>query len=234
MRYLVSPEFSAKLVALSPGDIQHISAFLQTVGTSDKTQLLEASGQKSSLLGKGVYVSKVGEMRLYFTFGGDADGEYVLLLDATTKQAKITSRELFATKNPKMNSALNPRFNTAINPRFNTSLNPRFNTSINPKFNTSLNPRFNTSINPRMNYAFGGPYLYGADLQQEGYLVRVNDEVELLFDLSSNHVGELVRVNENVRVQFDADNDWNGYLVRANDDVTLRYDLDGEWVGLVV
>src|SRR5260370_21211356 len=151
MRYLVSPEFSAKLVALSPGDIQHTSAFLQTVGTSDKTQLLEASGQKSSLLGKGVYVSKVGEMRLYFTFGGDADGEYVLLLDATTKQAKITSRELFATKNPKMNSALNQRFNTAINPRFNTSLNPRFNTSINPKFNTSLNPRFNTSINPKFN-----------------------------------------------------------------------------------
>ena len=57
-----------------------------------------------------------------------------------------------------------------------------------------------------MNWVFGGPYLYRADLQPEGYLVRANDDVELVFDLSGNHVGQLVTANDNVRVQFNANN----------------------------
>ncbi len=266
MKLLVSPEFSAKLSALSPSDVQQVAAFLQTVAANDKTALLEGKSHQAKLLGDGVYVLKIGQMRLYFTFGNDTEGEYVLILDATTEQAKTGSRELFATKNPKTNTALNPAFNTTINPKYNTTLNPRYNTTINPKYNTTLNPRYNTtinpkynttlnprynttinpryntrlnpryntSINPQMNCAFGGPYLYGADLQQEAYLVRANDNVELVFDLSGNHLGQLVRVNDNVRAQFNANNEWEGYIVRANNDVSLRYDADGDWIGLVV
>ena len=234
MKLLVSPEFSAKLSALSPSDVQQVAAFLQTVAANDKTALLEGKSHQAKLLGDGVYVLKIGQMRLYFTFGNDTEGEYVLILDATTEQAKTGSRELFATKNPKTNTALNPAFNTTINPKYNTTLNPRYNTTINPRYNTRLNPRYNTSINPQMNCAFGGPYLYGADLQQEAYLVRANDNVELVFDLSGNHLGQLVRVNDNVRAQFNANNEWEGYIVRANNDVSLRYDADGDWIGLVV
>lgn len=267
MRFLVTPEFNAKLAALSPGDLQHVAAFVKAVGAAaDKAQLLEANAFETSLLGESIYTSKLGQTRIYFTFGNDPEDEYVLLLDATTKQPIKLSGQLFATKDPRTNSALNPalnssinpnlnsslnprfnssinpafnstinpRFNSSINPRFNSSLNPRFNSSINPRFNSSLNPRFNTSINPRMNLAFGGPYLYNAKLAQEGYIVRANDKVDLVFDLSGEHVGELVRANDKVRVQFNADNEWEGYVVRANDDVALRYNVNGDWIGLVV
>jgi len=257
VRYLVSPEFSRKLAALGPVDIRSVSAFLQSIDTYSKTELLEGTRGTVSPLGEGVYVARVGKARVYLTFGNDADGEYALLLDVTTEQARSASPDFFASKNPKTNAALNPRmnpeinprtnanlnprlnaninprFNANINPRFNASINPRFNASINPRFNASLNPAFNSSINPRTNWAFGGPYLYNSNLQQEAYLVRANEDTELMFDLGGNHVGELVRVDDDVRVQFNADNEWQGYVVRANNDVSLRYNMDGEWIGII-
>jgi hypothetical protein len=234
MRFLVSPQFSKKLIALNPVDRERVSAFLRIVEASDKTQLLRNRSFAATLLGKDVYVAKSGNTGLYFTLGNDAEGDYVLLLDATTEQTISRSGSLFATKDPRTNSSLNPAVNSALNPRFNSRLNPRFNSSINPLFNSTLNPRFNSSINPRMNTAFGGPYMYSTDLQQEGYVVRANDDVDLLFDLSGNHIGELVRVNDGMKLQFDTVSEWNGYLIQANDDVALRYTPDGEWIGVVV
>ena len=267
MRFLVAPEFSAKLTALTPAALQHVSAFVKAVGAaSDKAQLLKAGMFDTTMLGESIYISKAPQITIYFTFGNDSEGEYVLLLDATTAQPSGRRGQLFAIKDPRKNSRVNPAFNTSLNPSvnsslnpvfnssinpifnssinptfnssinpvFNSSINPQFNSSINPRLNTTLNPRFNTAINPRMNPAFGGPYLYSRDLVQEGYLVRANDKVELLFDLSGEHIGELVRANEKVRAQFNANNKWVGYFVRANDEVALRYDVNGNWTGLLV
>lgn len=136
--------------------------------------------------------------------------------------------------NPRLNSRINPRLNSSINPRLNSSLNYRLNSSINPRLNSSLNPRLNSSINPRINSAFGGPYLYSDSLQQEGYLVRVNNMIELVFDMQGSHSGQLVTADEQVQVQFDRDNNWIGYTVHATEDVRLRYDRSGSWIGIIV
>jgi len=136
--------------------------------------------------------------------------------------------------NPVLNSRLNPRLNASINPRLNSSLNYRLNASINPALNPSLNPRFNSSINPRINSAFGGPYLYTNSLVQDGYIVRVDEMLELVFDISGSHSGQLVTVNEWVQVQFDRNNDWIGYTVRATEDVRIQYDQSGNWIGMIV
>jgi hypothetical protein len=266
MRYVVSPQFSTKLAALNPADVQHVSAFLHAVDSREKKELLTQLSPGVTLLGQEVYAWRSQRTTLYFTFGTDTDGEYLLLLDVTTEQKAEASRYLFAAKdprnnsalnpnlnssinprlnsslnprfnssiNPKFNSSINPQFNSSINPKFNSSINPQFNSSINPRFNSSFNPKFNSSINPRVNWAFGGPYLYNIDLAQVGYVVKANNDVELLFDLLGNHIGELVKASEKVRVQFNAESDWNGYLVDANDDVALRYGTNGDWIGLCV
>lgn len=136
--------------------------------------------------------------------------------------------------NPVLNPQLNPRLNASINPRLNSSLNYRLNASINPALNPSLNPRFNSSINPRINSAFGGPYLYTNSLVQDGYIVHVNEMLELVFDISGSHSGELVTANEWVQVQFDSNNDWIAYTVRATENVRIRYDQSGNWIGMIV
>jgi hypothetical protein len=267
MRLNVAPEFSSKLPALTPADLQHISTFVNAVtDATNREDLLIKVGTQIQLLDEDIYISQAGQSKVFFTFGTDEAGEYILLLDTSTERSKDSPGYFFAAKdprrnnslnpkfntainprfntalnprfntaiNPRFNTTLNPRFNTAINPRFNTTFNPRFNTSINPRFNTSLNPRFNTSLNPRMNRAFGGPYLYDVNMRQEGYIVRANEKVNLIFDLSANHVGEYVTVNENYRARFDMDNNWVGYLIPANEDVGLLFDLDADWIGLAV
>jgi hypothetical protein len=267
MRFLVAPQFTSKLKALSLADTQTVGDFLRAVENAEgQSELLKISNLSIALVADNIYTAKFGSTRLYFTMGKDAGGEYVLLLDVTAQYPETQSRGLFAAKDPRLtaalnpslntaispifnsglnpmfnssinptfNTSLNPTFNTSINPIFNTSLNPVFNASINPTFNTSLNPRFNSFINPTLNRAFGGPYLYAVNLKQEGYLVRANDDVSLVFDLAGNHIGELVRATDNIRVQFDANNQWNGYVVRANDDVSLRFEVGGTWRGVVV
>ena len=260
MRYLVSPEFTAKFAALAPTDIDRIARFLKLIETSDRQELINSNAAGITLLGDSVYLAKLGSTRLYLTFSQDNEGEYLLLLDATVEfsQDQGGAQTLFAVNNPrtntalnpkfntainpkfntainpKFNTAINPKFNTAINPRFNTAINPRFNTAINPRFNSSLNPRFNSSINPRLNRAFGGPYLYSLELEQKGYLVRANDLVDLLFDAKGNHIGQLVRTDQQVQAEFDEKGVWVGYMVRANASVALQFTVEGNWSGMLI
>lgn len=266
MRYVVSPEFTAKLAALSAPDIQRVALFLADVSAAEGPEVLRARPSQINQLADGVAVARLGRVRVYFSLGSDKDGEYLLLLDATVQRAAFEPSQFFATKNPRLdaalnpalnaqinpqlnpqlnptfnpsinptfNSSLNPTFNTTINPVFNANINPTFNSVINPLFNSSLNPKFNSSINPKMNPAFGGPYLYDLKLQTEGYTVRVNDDVELVFDCDGEHCGQFVRANENVRVHFNKANKWEGFVVRANDDVSLRFQVAGVWAGTVI
>ena len=137
--------------------------------------------------------------------------------------------------NPRSNMSINPRSNMSINPRSNMSINYRSNMSINPRSNMSLNPRSNMSINPRSNVSFGGPFLYSLDLEQKGFLVRANEKVTLLFDMSSEFIGVAVRHDSGIVLLFDTDNNWTGFLVpTSQEELFLHFDTDNNWLGLVV
>ena len=136
--------------------------------------------------------------------------------------------------NPKYNTSINPKYNTSINPKYNTSINPKYNTSINPKYNTSINPKYNTSINPNYNSSFGGPFLYNVGLIQEGYIVRVDNLVSLIFDMSSKFIGYSVLVNDQCSVIYNESSEWTEYFISTNQEVLLRFDLATQWIGIVI
>ena len=265
MRLIASPEFKAKLSNLNVSEGGSLLSFFDLVESANDKHAILNDSESALSLGEDIYVHMDQQTRVFFSFGNDDDGEYLLLLDITTKGPKGMRGNLFSTKNPKTNSAvnprrnssinprinssinprinssinprinssINPRINSSINPRINSSINPRINSSINPRINSSINPRINSSINPRRNAAFGGPYLYNHDQRNVGYLVKANEDVELVFELSGDFSGYLVAANEEVRVQFDTSNQWVGFVVRANEEVSLRYTTSGEWVGTI-
>ena len=136
--------------------------------------------------------------------------------------------------NPKLNSIINPRLNSMINPKLNSMINPRLNSMINPKLNSVINPRLNSMINPRLNTAYSGPFVYSEGLDKEGYVVKANDNLELIFNLNNDFAALCVKANENVFVLFDDNNEWIGFLVKAVKDVRLRFDLNNDWSGLII
>jgi len=136
--------------------------------------------------------------------------------------------------NPKMNSAINPRLNSSLNPKLNSAINPKLNSAINPKLNSAINPKLNSSLNPRLNRSYGGPYLYNMSLDQEAYLVKANNKIEILFDSKGDFSGFLVSANDRVKIEFNKENTWTGYYIKANEKVWLRYSIDNEWQGLLV
>jgi hypothetical protein len=245
MRYLVAPEFSGKLVALSPADIERVGAFLYAVQASDKTQLLESKGNQISLLGDSIYVSKLDQLRLYFTIGRDDEGDYILLLDGTSEQPISTSRGLFAVKNPLTNSALNPTSNPSINPTSNAVLNPKWNVSINPKWTAALNPNWTPSLNPKWNASLNPRWsasinpAWNASLNPK-WNASINPRMNValggpyLYTKELRQKGYLVRANSEVELTFDLAGENVGHLVRANETVRLQFDTDNEWQAYIV
>jgi hypothetical protein len=135
--------------------------------------------------------------------------------------------------NPRFNGQINPQFNGQINPRFNGQVNPRFNGQINPRFNSALNPAFNSAINPLRNTLMGGPFLYDLELNQKGFVVKANDKVSLVFDMSAQHTQTAVAHSQGFAV-FDQNEDWTEYWVDTRKGLYLRFLSDGEWIGFVV
>jgi len=80
----------------------------------------------------------------------------------------------------------------------------------------------------------GGPFFYNHDLQQEGYLVRANEQVSIVFSLKGEFIGFTVTHVSGIRLVFDSNNEWNGYLVPSGQEPLLRYTVNGEWIGIVV
>jgi hypothetical protein len=136
--------------------------------------------------------------------------------------------------NPKSNYSINPKSNYSINPKSNYSINPKSNYSINPKSNYSINPKSNYSINPLSNMSFGGPFIYSINLDQQGYIIRANETVDLIFSMSAEFIGIGVKLDSGFVNLFDVDNEWIGYLVPTKTDVKLKFSIDGDWNGLVV
>ena len=244
MRYFVTKEFNEKIAALNAEQLTELSFLLKRIESSDKDSLLSQASSNVQSLSNDIYVMKVKKSRMFFSVGEDNDGEYILLLDYSFISASYgRPDQAFAAKNPRTNMYLNPRSNMSINPRSNMSINPRSNMSINyrsnmsinPRSNMSLNPRSNMSINPRSNVSFGGPFLYSLDLDQKGFLVRANEKVTLLFDMSSEFIGVAVKHDSGVVLLFDTDNNWTGFLVpTSKEELFLHFDTDNNWLGLVV
>jgi hypothetical protein len=135
---------------------------------------------------------------------------------------------------PKRNMMIDPNRNMMIDPRRNMMIDPNRNMMIDPRRNMMIDPNRNMMIDPRRNRYYGGPYLYDTRLNQEGFVVRANEKISLLFDPSARFTGFVVATdsgNENV---FEIRGGWVGFLVPTQSGVRLRFGTNGEWVGIVV
>ena len=222
MRYFVTPNLSNKVVGQPAETIQLMSSAIRIIELSDKTKLMSEGlfGIPPLALENDIFMffSQTKDFCIYATFGNDQNGEYILLLDFTLHQ-----------KDPSV--SIVPTYR---NPCINSMYNPKFNSAINPKFNSAINPRFNSAINPRWNSSYGGPFIYSRELQQEAFIVRANDTVELIFNLENEFTSICVKANQEVFDLFDITNEWIGFLVTSNNEVRLRFDLHNEWTGIVV
>jgi hypothetical protein len=146
-----------------------------------------ASGLDVRPLDTNILTIKRGKYRIYASFGSDSDGEYLLLLDIGLEGTEPRARaEFFATKDPRNNPMLDPNRNMTIDPRRNMTIDPNRNMTIDPRRNMTIDPNRNMTIDPRRNRFYGGPYLYSVALEQEGFIVRANDRVSLIFDTSAH------------------------------------------------
>lgn len=246
MRYVPSPEFTSKLSSMDAEDLSDLLSFTALIEKSTREQLLEERALKVKLLGDDVYLANLGDVQVYFSIGGDGDGEYLLLLDFTAHRTKPRGGgSYFAAKDPRTNSSLNPRLNSSINPRLNSSLNPRLNSSINPRLNSSLNPRLNSSINPKFNSGINLRFNSSINPRFNTSLnPRFNSSLNprlnqsfggpFLYDLNLNQTGYLVRANGTVDLIFSLSLELVGTLVRVTDKIRAEFDSDQNWTGYVV
>ena len=211
MRTLAREEVNDKIRALSTQTKSSLALMIGFFESKTKEEVVasKASPYVMQLAGD-IYVAQIQDTHAYFSFGSDSDGAYLMILDVTETRKQPVDRGFFAIKNPKTNSTLNPRFNTSINPGFNTSINPRFNP------------------------AYGGPFLYSLDLQQEGFLVRANEQVSIIFDMDSEFTGFTVHHDSGIILTFDTNNEWIGYMVPSGQDPLLRFNQSGDWIGILV
>lgn len=73
-------------------------------------------------------------------------------------------------------------------------------------------PNRNWLLDPRRNTAWDGPYLYDLSNRPEGYVVRANDDVALLFDTSGKLTGSLIAAGETNYNLFDRHGKWMAFL----------------------
>src|SRR5687767_7997192 len=105
MRVLAAPAFSEKTRSLPTSERSALSQFLAQLETSTKENLLAGSGRAVVTASTGgVYVATAGKARIFFSFGRDASGDYVVLLDVFPYDATFTpSTGAPGTKNPRVN-----------------------------------------------------------------------------------------------------------------------------------
>src|SRR5690554_1498035 len=140
------------------------------------------------------------------------------------------------TIDPNRNMAIDPRRNMTNDPRRNMTIDPNRNMTIDPRRIMTIDPNRNMTIDPRRNRFYGGPYLYSQALEQEGFIVRANDQISLIFDQSvrfKNFIVYCKNGSKNGNV-FDLSGSWVGFVVPTQSDVLLRFDTAGQWKGIIV
>jgi len=264
MRYIVTPEFSQKVVSAAQS-IRAVGDFLNFVEGADKERIV-ADRAITMVAVDVLYTYERDGVKIFFSFGNDKNGEYLLAVDIVLidpnsnvmgSQPRLKDPNTDSSinplrngqLNPNFNGQLNPKFNGTINPIFNGRLNPKFNGAINPKFNGAIsyrfngaiNPRFNSAVNPKTNWAINplknkvltGPFLYDLKSQRDGFGVKPNDQVMLLFSLSAEFVGVAVSSDIGGYVVFDLNDNWIGHWVSHPAEGYLRFDTNNEWIGFV-
>ena len=245
MKLLVTPGFTEKLASIPKEGLAEISSIVSFVKEAEKNTLVDgAKGFEVRQLSSEIWSIRAGNYRAYGSIGTDEEGEYFLLLDISVEAVRTsTQSSFFAAKDPRTNPSLNPNQNMAIDPRRNMMIDPRRNMMIDPNRNMLIDPRRNMMIDPnrnmmidpRRNRSYGGPFVYDQHLNQEGFVVRANDEVSLVFESQrAKFTGFIVQKDGNGANMFDPTGRWIGFLVSAGDDVLLRFDPAGQWTGLVV
>lgn len=229
MKLLVTPGFTEKLASIPKEGLAAISLIVSFVKEAEKNTLADgAKGFEVRQLSSEIWSIRAGNYRAYGSIGTDEEGEYFLLLDISVEDVGTsTQSSFFAAKDPRTNPSLNPHKNMAIDPRRNMAIDPRRNMMIDPNRNMMIDPRRNRS--------YGGPFVYDQRLNQEGFVVRANDEVSLVFESQrAKFTGFIVQNGSNGANMFDPTGRWIGFFVSAGDDVLLKFDPSGQWTGLVV
>ena len=119
MKYMVTPEFSAKALKLETKFVREMNKIIKAIEIYSKENLLASKDLNISSLGDEVYVLAEGELKIYFSFYSDENDELLLMLDVVAESKTASSRTFFAVKDPKINSSFNPSFNPTINPMRN-------------------------------------------------------------------------------------------------------------------
>ena len=246
MRYFVTKEFNEKIRALNVEQLADLSIFLRRIESSEKSTLLSGEPSNIHSLSNDIFVMRFKNARLFFSFGEDDDGEYVLLLDYNVISLSYgMPGQAFAAKNPRTDMSLNPRSNMSINPRSNMSINPRSNMSINPRSNMSINPRSNMSINPRSNMSIN--YRSNMSINPRSNMslnprsnMSINPKSNVsfggpfLYSLDLAQKGFFVRANKKVTLLFDMSSEFKGVGVYHDSGIIILFDIDNNWTGFLV
>ncbi len=232
MRYLITPEFSEKLALLPSSTFPAVRQTLEIVSQAvSREALLNDPSLLALTDGAGLFVYRIGSVRIFLSFSADAEGEYALIADVATKSRSDfgsnpathsgiapTRRDprFEASVNPNRNNVINPNWNNAINPKWNNAINPKWNNAINPNWNNAINPKWNNSINPKWNNAINPKW---------------NNAISPKWNWSLNPVH-----NPSLNAQFVYDIKVNnqGFIIRANDAVSNVFDMNGEWTKFIV
>ena len=263
MKYLVTPEFTAKVAALSQDDRSRVIAIITKIEAAVD---LESLSDSQSILGDAMHVFRNSAVRVFASTVETGAEKSLLLLDVVSEGAggggaysasrdPMTNTRLnpnYNTKinpnynvqlnpaynpriNPAYNAQLNPAYNAQLNPAYNAQLNPAYNAKLNPAYNRSINPAYNRSINPSYNRTYGGPFLYNTSLSRVAYAVRVDDKVMILFDMKGKRIGQAARNPVDGYTTYDENNRWSGHLVPTGEsDVYLQFDTQNRWLGLMI
>ena len=227
MRYLATAGFLEKVKALSTETSSQASlqALLHYIGQSQREELASTDSHiKLVAAENGVFIARIGDLRVFLSFGEDKEGEYALLLDLVAKASSGTTSTILSSKDPIRNRAINPTFNRAINPTFNRAINPTFNRAINPTFNRAINPTFNRAINPTFNRAINPTF-------NRAINPTFNRAINPTFNRALNPRFNFAYDGP---YEFDVDNKNKGYFVRANETVLIRFDNMGNYLGTAV
>src|SRR5438477_8430616 len=121
MRVLAAPDFTEKVKVLDNATRSQVAALLSQFESMTKDQLLARAITLGISAWTGeIYIANAGTARVFFSFGRDGHGEYILLVDILERNPQRSPSSGFpARRDPRVDGRLNPNINGSINPYIN-------------------------------------------------------------------------------------------------------------------